>query len=121
MRLKHQLATERVDIFNGQIVPICASCNKGIFGGVEMHEALISRGNVRGNKDLLVKIMVRENCVLVHPGSCHRKAETEDGKIKCLNFLIRHETYENVKNFLLTMNAIMQTQLGSERLSIKEK
>lgn len=118
MRLKHQLRSERVDIFHGKVAPICAICNRGIFyDSMDMHEALVTRGNVRGNPDLLWMIMVRENTVLVHPGKCHKEAATKEGREKCLNFLIRHEGYEAIREFLLKMNIAMTTNLGSERLS----
>ena len=117
MQLKHNLKTSRVTIWKGRVVPVCAICKGGITGGMEMHEALFTRGNVRGNKDLLVKIMVRENCLLLHPGDCHKRAHTKLGRLICLEYLERVEGAKAIKDFLVMMNELMVTELGSERLS----
>lgn len=80
-----------------------------------MHEALFTRGNVQGDKTLLLAIMVRENCVLLHPGKCHDHAHTVTGREQCLNMLIEYEGETNVRNFLINMNNLMTTELAEER------
>ena len=48
--------------------------------GVDLHEALITRGDIQGNRALAPLVYVRENCVLVHHGKCHEYAATTEGQ-----------------------------------------
>jgi hypothetical protein len=65
-----------------------------------MHESILTRGDVQGNKDLLDLIMVKENCVLVHPDRCHGRAATREGQLICIEHLIKHEGYALIVSWL---------------------
>ena len=68
-----------------------------------MHEALISRGDIRGQEHLTPLIMVEENCVLVCPGGyspCHKKAETTEGQKIVIRHLFKHIPDTEILHFL---------------------
>jgi hypothetical protein len=103
MLLKLELARTRGAWTPGGFKPLCAVCGEAIQGGFEMHEVLITRAAWRGLPEQL--IMVRQNCVLVHPGgkgfgSCHLDAHTGVGREKCVRHLLEYEGYENVMAWL---------------------
>jgi len=68
--------------------------------GMDMHEAIITRGDVSGNKKLGKMIMVSENCVIVHHGKCHEKAATKEGQRKVIKHLIYWEGYAAIYHWL---------------------
>ena len=43
---------------------------------------------------------VRQNCVLVHHGSCHIRAAMEDGRVKCIRHLLEHEHFHEIMAWL---------------------
>lgn len=91
------------------MLPICPICNYHVSAlGSEMHEALITRGEVMGT-DLKIAIMVPENCVLVHPGSCHKIAHKSTGRIKCAEYLIKHESLRPIVEWLTRLQTGMVT------------
>ncbi|MHA2323133.1 MAG: hypothetical protein ACXACG_15990 [Candidatus Thorarchaeota archaeon] len=53
-----------------------------------MHEAFITRGDIHGREDMAPRIMVKENCALVHHGECHIGAATRDGQAKIAAHII---------------------------------
>jgi len=86
------------------MLPLCALCGKHLNGnGGEMHEALITRGEVMGT-DLMTAIMVRENCVILHP-LCHRKAHTSENRIKCAEYLLQWELKEVIDAWIERISA----------------
>ena len=82
-----------------------------------MHEAILTRGEVRGNKELLPEIMVPENCVLVH-SSCHEHANSTENTKRCIADLIKHEGYKSVISWLLHMDALMKSGLPREKIQL---
>lgn len=66
--LKSRLIRERSVWSSAGIAPICPFCGKAIIqDGPDLHEAIISRGEARGNKALLeIVVRVEWNVVLVH-------------------------------------------------------
>ncbi len=76
-----------------------------------MHEALISRGDIRGQEHLTPLIMVEENCVLVCPGGyspCHKKAETTEGQKIVIRHLLKHISDAEILYFLEGIHAEMK-------------
>lgn len=97
--LKLKIYRERsiFQIYNypGSIVPIrlfapsCAVCRKVVIDP-SMHEHIITRGDVKGvDFEAQMQIYVPWNCVLVHEGDCHIKAQTnEETKLDVLTDLV---------------------------------
>ena len=84
------------------MLPLCAICNKHLSpNGGEMHEAIITRGEAMGTKAKSA-IMVKENCVILHPG-CHRKAHNQRNRIKCTQYLVNWCGKEAVNAWLITI------------------
>lgn len=102
-------------------LPRCAICGKLLRNGSDMHEALITRGDIRGREDLTKYIMVKENCVLVCPGgsggSCHRKAETKEGRKICIKHLFNFVPFMDIVSFLKAMDDLMKGPTPHERLA----
>lgn len=90
LRLKTNLSIERTVFTARGYVPECAYCGEGIIGGFEMHEAILTRGDVQKSVYLKKYIHVRENCVLLHV-KCHLEAATKTGQIRCIEHLLKHE------------------------------
>jgi hypothetical protein len=63
-------------------LPECGYCGHPIkkSDGMDLHEALITRGDIHGRKEIAPKIFVRENVSLVHHGKCHVEAATKEGQ-----------------------------------------
>jgi hypothetical protein len=73
--------------------------------GMDMHEAIITRGDVQGNKRLIPLIMVVENCVLVCPGGgqskCHLAGHTKAGQRILIADLLTWVEFTNVLRWLI--------------------
>ena len=98
--LKAALINERSKRIGPKYYPVCAICDKGITTGGDLHEIIITRGDIRGNEHLRPLIHVRENCALVHPGGCHIKAATKEGQTKAIKHLIYWEGIEVIQAWL---------------------
>jgi hypothetical protein len=63
-------------------LPKCGYCGQPIKkrDGIDLHEALITRGDIYGREEMSPKIMVKENCSLVHHGTCHIESATKEGQ-----------------------------------------
>jgi hypothetical protein len=86
-----------------------------------MNEVLITRAMWRGLPAEL--IMVRENCVLVHPGgkgfgSCHLDAHTAEGRRKCVSQLLEHEGYEKVVAWLESLREVAASGVIEEAVRL---
>lgn len=53
-----------------------------------MHEAFITRGDIQGHEHMASRIMVEENCALVHTGQCHIESATKGGQRKVAKHII---------------------------------
>jgi hypothetical protein len=65
-----------------------------------MHEALITRGDVYGRKDIASRIFVRENCVLVHHSDCHVESNTKIGQKKVMKHVLYWMGADAIYNWL---------------------
>ena len=96
--LKLRLLSERAVYTPGKgKFPVCPICNDPVMYGGDMHEALITKGMVRGNKDA-DKINSRQNCVIRHnecpDGQRHNPGVgSEWDFISCLKQIVWFETY----------------------------
>lgn len=114
--LKQEIIRTRTDIASGGFGfhPRCAICGDILYGGEsDMHEVLITRGDIRGQEHLLPYIMVKANCVLVCPGGsgskCHSKAETKEGQRICIKHLLQFESEDRIIAFLDTLAGEMKS------------
>jgi hypothetical protein len=117
MRLKEELAVARTVFTVDGYVPRCSFCGKGIpsYNGIDMHEALITRGDIRGVKHLEEKIYTRYNCVLLHHVSCHVEAATKQGHRTCVRSLVALEGTA-VLEWLYRMNLEMRSSQVDEQI-----
>jgi hypothetical protein len=89
--LKSQLMVDRGELTTAGWLPICPICNEPV-RMPDMHEVIITRGDVQGSSVVhQLKIFVRENCVLVHPGKCILHLVEKEGLIVILQYLAEME------------------------------
>ena len=86
----------------------CAVCGISLSNGFHLHEAIITRGMIRGVKRLKGEIFVVENCVGVC-GECHVDAHTTEGRKKCAQHLVRREGKDNIVKWLDNMQSMMKS------------
>jgi hypothetical protein len=99
-RLKSALYKKRVEFGPNGYEPMCAICGKPPNNGaLEMHESLVTRGDVSGNLELTYDIMTGYNCVLVHK-ECHEHANSEEGKRACAKNILKYNNYEDIMRWL---------------------
>ena len=122
--LKQHLIKTRIDLSTGGFgfLPRCAICNKELKNGCDMHEALITRGDIRGQEHLLPFIMVEENCVLVCPGGsgskCHSTADTKEGQLVVIRHLLLHIPGKDILLFLSAINTEMKGTQAKAAISL---
>lgn len=95
------------------LVPICPFCGTPVSAGdADMHEALISKGHVRGldSNDL---INSRYNCVIRHHNALTCKHTGgiggDESFEKAAKYLVKWEGYEPVHDWLLRASHIWPT------------
>ena len=119
--LKHTLFLKRGMLTSRGWRPICAYCGEPIMEEPEMHEAILSKGNVQGNFLAEEAINTEENCVLTHPGgknldSCHSKLHTKLGRERAIRHLLRYVTREKIIAWLDRMSGILRSETVYERM-----
>lgn len=114
--LKASLSTNRGKLAAGGWYPLCAYCGKPMKYGYDMHEAILTRGDIRGNPELSPLIMVKYNCCLVCHGKCHIESATRDGRRKMIMYLISWEGYNNIINWLESIPTISGQAMNAIRL-----
>jgi hypothetical protein len=67
--------------------------------------------------------MVRENCVLVHPGgknfgSCHLATHTAEGRQKCVKHLLEQEGYDKVMAWLESLRQVAVSGVVEEAVRL---
>lgn len=113
--MKLILSQQRATLSKGKFVPVCGYCGLPIHTGYDLHEAIVTRGNIRGNKSLRRFVMVRENSALVHHGDCHKMAVTEEGQEKVIRHILYYEGLEKVTKWLQELMPLMKTDLWAEK------
>ncbi len=123
--LKIHLIQTRIDLARGGMVgftPRCAICGKLLEQGCDMHEAIITRGDIMKQPSLSDLIMVEENCVLVCPGGgggkCHRKAHTREGQILAIKQILTFIPYHYIQTFLIGLDAEMKGNQAIQALAL---
>ena len=116
-----ELALSRGQLTREGFKPVCPICGQVIVDGCDMHEAIITRAMWRGLPEEL--IMVRENCVLVHPGgknfgSCHLAAHTAEGRRKCVKHLLEQEGYDKVMAWLESLRQVAVSRVVEEAVRL---
>jgi hypothetical protein len=108
--LKINLVSERSMFVPGKgRFPICPVCKHAIFGAPDLHEAIITRGQVAGTgKARKDKIYSRYNCVLRHntcpTGQSHTPGiGSHEDFDACLKQIIEFEGYEALLEWLASM------------------
>lgn len=114
--LKSKLCSERIEFTGEGFHVVCAYCGEPVIGAPDMHEALITRGNIRHSEELKLLIYVRENCVLVHHGKCHENATTEAGRRKCIKNLLRYNKLRDIITWLDNFGERTKSALAEERI-----
>lgn len=78
---------------HGTRCPIC-----GRSGATDVHEVIVTRGMLPGRPGDLTD---PRNCVVVHSGECHRKAQhSAEGKRACCDKILSMFSVEDVKEFV---------------------
>ena len=118
--MKLQLSTERSTLIKGAFYPVCAVCRDPIFGGPDMHEAILTRRDIMGVEKALPMIMRRENCVLVHPGGsaskCHSLAHSD--RVTVIRRLIEYEGFDHIMEWLEDMKCLgFRSGIVDERIN----
>lgn len=87
-------------------------CRKPLFNGVEVHEALITRGDVQGLPFAKrMQIFCAQNCVEVHANDCHMRAQFYPrAKRFVAKYLIYWNGEQAILDFLHYMNDIGVTK-----------
>ena len=115
--LKLQLLRERSILAAGSFAPICPICGHGVGFAMDMHEAIITRGDLSGSI-YQEKIMVAENCVIVHHETCHSVAQTNTGQRRCIKNLLFHEGYINIHKWLIELDSCLKGNQALDALRL---
>lgn len=81
-----------------------------------MHEVIITRREARG-ANVMLQIMVRENCTLVHQ-SCHLRANRYRGK--AIGGLIHEEGKDAIIEWLESLRPYYKTGIVDEKIYLVE-
>lgn len=107
--LKFLLSTTRVVFTPRGYRPVCAYCNGTIMSdSMDMHEVFITRGDIRMHPELARYIMVKQNCVLLDHGECHKYAPTKEGQRRCIEHLVKYESLTSIETWLLSLIVLVK-------------
>lgn len=83
------------------MVNACPICHGDLVYG-SMHEWLITRGDVQGCPfEIQMQIYVPMNCVILHEGECHKKAQHGDeGRALCRKHINQFHTDKEIIDWL---------------------
>jgi hypothetical protein len=120
-RLKSALYKKRVVFGPKGYEPRCAICGEPPReGALQMHESLITRGDVSGNWELIYDIMTGYNCVLVHK-DCHEYANTEEGKRVCAKNILEWCAKDDITRWLGCLSRKMRSGTAREAIRLIEE
>src|SRR5450759_2877513 len=99
-------------------IPICPICNRPLQQFGELHEVFITRGDVQSNRSEIQELIhVPQNCVIVHPDTCHLIAQhARMGKQLCAKQIVRFEGYANVVEWLLGVQMAMKGRVPGDEI-----
>jgi hypothetical protein len=75
---------------------ICVVCGKGLYGDAEVHEAVVKRGDLPGDKRVFAPV----NCCALHK-SCHENTKEVDEA--CADFLVFRYGLFLVQKYLIEL------------------
>jgi hypothetical protein len=121
MFLKQYLASTRTVFTADGYKPVCAYCDEPIFDGMDMHEVLLTRGDVQGNSNSLTVLVMNEfNCALVHTIKCHIEAATKEGQKKCIHHLIKWAGKKDILFWLTSVAIVTKSSVAKEAYRLVE-
>jgi hypothetical protein len=85
-----------------------------------MHEIMLTRGDVRGLEEIQLMVHDPRNCGWVH-SECHPMAESKEGLIRGVKYLIKYEGKDRILAFLNEMADVMIGNKGPMILAIIEE
>jgi hypothetical protein len=99
-------------------IPLCPICNKPLTVAGDLHEVFITRGDMQSNRsEIQALIHVPQNCVIVHPTTCHLVAQhEEEGKLLCAKQIVKFEGYANVVEWLLGFQMAMRGRVPGDEI-----
>ena len=86
----------------------CPICDQP--GPTDMHENIVTRGNVAGQGDIQSLIWAEENCNLVHAGECHERAQTGPGRLLCAKELVTRYGTERLHAWVNSLGLVQPVQ-----------
>ena len=115
---KMQLIDDRKRFTKQGVVPVCPFCDKGIVDdGPDLHEAIISRGESRGNRRLQEIIMEADwNCVLVHHSEHIDEGDTKENDDKAILQLLELVGYERIIWNLNELRPLVKGRLIDDKI-----
>ena len=116
--LKQHLMLSRARITEDGVFPVCPWCNEPINGnGPDLHEAIISRGEARGNKALLEEVTTSPyNCVLVHHDEHIDEGDTRENDDKAILQLLEHYGVNLILHWLHSIRPITKGRLVDDKI-----
>lgn len=112
---------DRIELTPQGFYPVCPVCTNAILPhqGVEMHEALLTRGMVIREHQHL--IMVKYNCVNLHL-VCHPMARSKLAQKDIIRYLIAWETSAGILSWLLEIKStITSSEIDSLERIVKDE
>ena len=117
-KLKLQVFNSRQDLLArlGRPYNICPSCRKEVYGG-DLHEWLITRGDVRGAPfEWQMQIYVPCNVVICHSGHCHIDLQHgEEGARKCQAYITQWHIRSVLDRWLYSIREVITIAEEKER------
>lgn len=119
--LKQHLIRTRAEITLDGVYPVCPFCGDPIYpgrgDGPDLHEAIISRGESRGNARLQQEILTSPyNCVLVHHAEHIDKGDTKENDDKAILQLLEHYGVNLIIHWLNSLKTMTKGRLVDDKI-----
>ncbi len=109
-----EISHTRVEVLTSRLhtYPTCPVCRKPLFESYEMHEALLTRGDVQSLPfSSRMQIFCPQNCVHVHVQDCHHLAQFYPRPKRFVAmYLIKWNGIDSILDFLHYMNELGATR-----------
>lgn len=116
--LKQHLMLTRAEVTEDGFCPVCPWCGDAITrNGPDLHEAIISRGEARGNHELLDEVINSPyNCVLVHHSEHIDEGDTRENDDKAILQLLEHYGVNVILHWLYSLKEITKGRLIDDKI-----
>ena len=116
--MKQHLMLTRAEITKDGIFPVCPWCGEPIIqDGPDLHEAIISRGEARGNARLQQEILNSPfNCVLVHHSEHIDEGDTRENDDKAILQLLEHYGVNLILHWLYSLKTMTKGRLIDDKI-----